>query len=401
MINKTAIVAGQICLDVIPDRSAVPEGQFNTLIQPEDLVHTQGVLCNPGGAVGKTGLVLHRLGVPVRLIGKIGHDLIGQTLLDLLRAEAPHLADDLVIDLSLPTSVTIVIDSPGSDRSFLYNPGANNTFYASDLPRPILEGAHLFHFGNPTLMRSIYRGEGAELVSILQRARRAGLSTSLDVTLPDPSTPAGMLDWPTILANTLPLVDLFVPKAEELVFLLDRETYDRLNADSHTPFFEALTPDMLEALAETVLSYGVKALLVNLGHRGLYLRTAPAQKWDKCGRGLEALDHRWHDRQLWAPAFNAPDKTTTGAGDTAVAGFLASILQGSDPQSALQISATAGALSLETADADSGLTGWDEIWARIEGGWKQRPLNLEAPGWDWDQDFGLWQKQSLPKTDHG
>jgi sugar/nucleoside kinase (ribokinase family) len=158
------------------------------------------------------------------LIGKIGNDLFGRALQDIITAEGPPLADDLVIDLTLPTSFTIIINPPGFDRTFIHHPGANDTLYASDLPRGILQGADLFHFGYPPLMRSIYRGEGAELVSILQRARRAGLTTSLDYTLPDPSSPAGRVDWPAILDNTLPLVDLFVPSIEELLFLLNRET---------------------------------------------------------------------------------------------------------------------------------------------------------------------------------
>jgi sugar/nucleoside kinase (ribokinase family) len=401
MIDKQAIIAGLICLDVTPDLSAVPEGQFQHLFQPGRLIRTGAIRCTPGGAVANTGLALHRLGVPVRLIGKIGDDLFGQALQDRLREASPHLVDDLVIDLSMPTSFTIVINPPGSDRTFLHHPGANDTLYASDLPRQILEKADLFHFGYPPLMRSIYRGEGAELVSILQRARRAGLSTSLDFTLPDPTSHAAQLDWPSILANTLPLVDLFVPSVEELLFLLDRDAYNQICTDPHQSVIDAIEPDRLEALAETVLSYGVKALLVKLGHRGLYLRTVPAERWEKSGRGLEGLDESWHDRQIWAPAFSTTVKSLTGAGDAAIAGFLASIMRGTHPEKALHMAAAVGALSVENTDAIGALEGWDEIYARVQGGWESIPLVLNAFGWLEDQAQGVWMKQSHPQNAQG
>lgn len=394
MTVKQAVVAGLICLDVKTDLSALPEGQFQRLFQPGRLVHTRGVQFTPGGAVSNTGLALHRLGVPVRLIGKIGADLFGETLQNLFRAEADDLADDLVIDLTLPTSFTIIINPPGTDRLFLHNPGANDTFYASDLPRAILEDADLFHFGYPSVMRSIYRGEGGELVSILQRARRAGLTTSLDFTLPDPTSPAGSVDWPAVLANTLPLVDLFVPSVEELVFLLDRASFDRMSADANTPIAEAVEPDLLDSLADTVLGYGVKALLVKLGQRGIYLRTATGEVWQKGGRGLDGLDDRWHNRALWAPAYRVVPHGTTGAGDAAIAGFLASILQGATPETALKMAVAAGAACVETETAITGLTDWDALWARIQRGWDTHPVDLRSHGWGWVEGQGLWEKSA-------
>ncbi|MBW6465310.1 MAG: carbohydrate kinase family protein [Brevefilum sp.] len=392
MSMKQAIFAGHICLDLTPDLSAVPEGQFQHLFQPGKLIRAGGVKLSTGGSVPNTGLSMHRLGFPVRLIGKIGNDLVGRALQDIITAEGPHLADDLVIDLTLPTSFTIIINPPGFDRTFIHHPGANDTLYASDLPRVILQGADLFHFGYPPLMRSIYRNEGAELVSILQRARRAGLTTSLDYSLPDPSSPAGKVDWLTILDNTLPLVDLFVPSIEELLFLLKRETYDRLHEDASTSIIDAVEPDLLSELSEKILGYGVKALLVKLGHRGIYLRTAAETRWQKGGRGLDGLDDSWHNREIWAPAFQASVLATTGAGDAAIAGFLAGILGASSPETALKAAAAAGALSVETPDAYSGLMPWEALWARINQGWATVPLDLAHYGWRWHPTLSLWEK---------
>lgn len=369
MIVKKAIVAGHICLDVTPDLSAVPEGQFNALLQPGRTIHTGGIAVSTGGVVANTGVALYKLGVPVQLIGKIGDDLFGRTIHGLIENEAVHLADDLVVDPGNSTSFTIILNPPGFDRTFLHSPGANDTFYASDIPRAKLQEADLFHFGYPTLMRSIYRGDGGELVSILLRARREGLTTSLDFSLPDPTGPAGQLDWQLILANSLRYVDLFLPSVEELLFLLDRLKFDALCADPATPLVDAISKEMLSELSARVLAYGVKVVLIKLGHRGVYLRTAGAESWKKGGRGLEGVSDVWFDREIWEPAFKVEVRGTTGAGDAAVAGFLASILQGLDPETAVTMACAAGASSVERPDATSGLISWEALQARVEGGW--------------------------------
>jgi len=392
MISKKAIVAGHICLDVSPDLSTVPEGQFKALLLPGKMIQTGGITVSTGGAVPNTGLALHTLGVPVRLIGKIGDDLFGRAIQDILQKKSPQLVNDLVIDLSMPTAFTIILNPPGFDRTFLHSHGANDAFYASDLPRETLKNADLFHFGYPSLMRSIYRGDGGELVSILMRARRAGLTTCVDFSLPDPTSPGGKADWPEILANSLPYVDLFVPSVEELIFLLRREIYEQILEDPTTSFADAVTPDLLSELSTIVLDYGVKALLIKLGHRGIYLRTGKSVVWKKGGRGLEGLDNAWHDRTWWMPAFKVKVRGTSGAGDAAIAGFLASLLQATDPVTALIMASAAGACSVETADACSGLHTWENILARVQAGWETLPLDLHTDGFQKDEANDLWYK---------
>ena len=393
MITKQVVVAGHTCLDIAPDLTAVPPGQFKQVLQPGRTIQLQGVTLSTGGCVPNTGLSLHKLGVPVRMIGKIGDDLFGQAVQDTIRQAGAQLADDMVIDPSAATAFTIILNPPGFDRSFLHYEGANKAFYASDLPRKTLEGADLFHFGYPSLMRSIYRGEGGELVSILQRARRAGLTTSLDFSLPDPHSPAGEVDWPLVLANSLPYVDLFLPSVEELTYLLKPEAFNRMSADPQIPFMAAVTPVLLDELSQMVLGFGVKALMIKVGHRGIYLRTGSAKTWEKGGRALEGMGEVWFERELWAPAFDIDVRGSTGAGDAAVAGFLASLLRGTGPEIALIIAAAAGACSVEKSDATSGLLAWQASLDRVKRGWKTLPLDLTAPGWRRDDEHGLWEKE--------
>jgi sugar/nucleoside kinase (ribokinase family) len=256
-----------------------------------------------------------------------------------------------------------------------------------------LDTADIFHFGDPQLMRSIYRGDGAELVSILMRARRAGATTSVELSLPDPTSPAGEIDWPLILANSLPLVDLAVSDADALLFMLKPEIYDRMWEDAPALLLDTITPELLLELSEMVLGYGVKAVMINLGQRGNYLRTNGSAVWRKGGRGLAELSEKWYHRELWAPAFEIEAQETAGGGTGAIAGFLSSIAKGADPETALVMASAVGACCMKSAGNKGRLNTWEETLARVNQGWDQLPLNPVAAGWRKEGQYGIWVKE--------
>jgi sugar/nucleoside kinase (ribokinase family) len=82
----------------------------------------------------------------------------------------------------------------------------------------------------------------------------------------------------------------------------------------------------------------------------------------------------------------------TGAGDAAIAGFLASILTRSDPITALRMATAAGALSVEASNPFSKLTAWEKLHARLSDGWESLPLDLHPHGWHQDDIHGVWWK---------
>src|SRR5919107_2441264 len=137
------VVAGHVCLDVIPALGE-PVG-----LRPGGLVFAGPAALSTGGAVANVGLALHRLGVPVRLLGKVGSDVFGRALLDALREVDPHLADGMRIVDGEDTSYSIVISPPRTDRTFVHCPGANDTFAADDVGVERLAGARILHFGYP------------------------------------------------------------------------------------------------------------------------------------------------------------------------------------------------------------------------------------------------------------
>src|SRR5512140_889500 len=150
------MVAGHICLDVQPDLSGNARKPFEEIFLPGHLVSSGPVLYSTGGAVANTGLGLNKLGIATCLVGKIGRDLFGQAIRQAVSTYGEHLADELLIDPSLDTSYSIIINYPGVDRIFLHNPGANDSFQASDVPFDQLKRVRLFHFGYPPLMQATF-----------------------------------------------------------------------------------------------------------------------------------------------------------------------------------------------------------------------------------------------------
>jgi sugar/nucleoside kinase (ribokinase family) len=338
------IVAGHICLDIIP---TIPPGTGVDLIQPGRLVPVEPAVLATGG-VSNTGLALHRLGADVGLVHKVGDDRFGQIVLSLL---GEKLAAGMIVKPGETTSYSVILSPPGFDRTFLHCPGANHTFRAADMPK--LTG-RLFHFGYPTIMRSMYEENGAGLARVFERAKVAGMLTSLDLCWPDAA--ATQQDWRAIFSRVLPRVDLFLPSIEETVFLLDRRSITLADVDR----------ELLRDVSSRLIEFGSKVIVLKLGERGLYLRTAKQTP----------LGPTWADVERYEACFEVEVIGTTGAGDCTIAGFLAAVLKGLDPRQAMTAATAAGACNVEAADATSGVPTWKTLQARINSGWKKRSTDF-------------------------
>jgi sugar/nucleoside kinase (ribokinase family) len=359
-----AIIAGHLCLDIIPDLSAHAAGQFDSAFQPGRLVHVGAATTSTGGAVSNTGLALHRLGIETRLLARVGADPFGQIVRQIIASHAPHLASGITVSLETSTSYSIVISPTGSDRRFLHHPGANDDFCANDVRDEDIHDARLFHLGYPPLMARMFADNGAQLTEIFRRVKSLGLTTSLDMALPDPDSAAGHANWKTILQNTLPHVDVFLPSLDEILFMLGR------NAD--TP----LSTKLLAEVSDELLAMGAKIIVIKLGDRGLYLRVAPADVLQNMGRARPSYLSTWAKYESWSPCFQVNMIGTTGSGDATIAGFLSALLRDMSPEKALNAALAVGACSVEAADALRGIRPWDETLRRINTGWQKLDSNI-------------------------
>jgi sugar/nucleoside kinase (ribokinase family) len=213
----------------------------------------------------------------------------------------------------------------------------------------------------------------------------------LDMALPDPSSSAGRADWVAILKSTLPYVDVFLPSIEEILYMLRRETYNELcQAADGVDFLSLIAPQLLSDLSEELLDMGVKIVALKLGERGLYLRTADRLAVEALGRARPSNAAAWDNRELWTACFKTGVVGTTGAGDATIAGFLSALLRDMTPEAALTAAVAVGACNVEAADALSGIRPWDETWRRVASGWARHSMDIQAPGWRFDDVRQLW-----------
>jgi sugar/nucleoside kinase (ribokinase family) len=369
------VLAGHICLDVIPDLSSVGWGELRSgaldIVGPFTLW--------PGGCVANTGIALQRLGVSPLLVARIGTDPLAGVLQGLVTREVPEANVRLVGTPTELTGHTLVLSWTGRDRVLEHFPGANDEFVESDVTSDVLRGARLLHVGYPPLLRLMSADDGAQLKRLFARAHEAGVMTSLDMAAIDVKSPKHSRDWRAVLANVLPEVDVFLPSLSEAIVLGD--------VVGPTPETSEVSMPAIADLVQRMLDLGVAIAGMKLGERGLYVRTASGERLARTGSA--GLGKGWADRELHAPVFEVEVAGTTGAGDATIAGFLLGLLAGMSPEDTMTAASAAGAASVEAVDASSGIGPWSELRVRIEKGWPVTGSHA-GPGWQPAGSRGVW-----------
>ena len=376
---KRAVVAGSIGLDIIPvfgDGGAA--GAVNLFAQGKynDMRGTRLYL---GGCVGNTGIAMYKLGTPVTLVSKVGDDLIGEVIRMVLRGQNIPIQIDTVQDV--PSSSTVVIAPPGADRVLLHSRGASQTFVAADLDETLLRSASLLHFAYPTAMRTLYTDEGSEFIALVKRAKETGITVSVDTSQPDPNSEPGRVNWRHVLERALPHIDIFLPSLEELLFMLHRDEYDRLMAacNGRNPI-DFVDFDRIPQLADELIAMGARVVVLKLGKKGLYLRTADSL--EGIGRALPENASDWANRELlFAPYYTRQIRSTTGAGDNAIAGFLTAFLRSDAPEHALAVAAANAMRCIESYETTDRTVPIDELDGFIASLPRQEALEGLPEGW--------------------
>jgi len=393
------LVAGHVCLDLIPDLSR-QDFTLNSL-QPGNLYEVGTMKMALGGAVANTGIALQRLGIPVRLAGKIGKDHLGIVASEMFQEaglstslDAGGLELRLLQDAAGQTSYSVVLSLTDTDRMFFHHPGVNNTFVASDIPDDMFDDVTLFHFGYPPLMREMYLHDGRELQGIFQRAKNHGVITSLDMALPDQNDLAADVDWRSLLSSTLPHVDLFFPSIDEAMFFLNRPKYMEFKLQGGELVHHVAVSD-IKQLADEFIHMGARLVAIKLGDQGLYVQSlrhpSTSTTVSHLTRGPTTIvADSWIKRELLAPPFHVKIVGTTGAGDCTIAGFIAGLVHGMTLEECMTTATAVGACSVEQKDATSGVLAWEHTLDRISAGWQHCEIKL--PTDDWTRNGPLYER---------
>jgi sugar/nucleoside kinase (ribokinase family) len=194
-----------------------------------ELVMADGMLLTSGGCAANAAVDLVKMGVRVAVVGRVGGDIFGRIVRDLLKEHDVDVSS-LQVTAGLDTSQTLIVNVTSQDRRFIHTFGANAAFSAADIPFERLDRCQILYLGGYLLMPRMVQ---EELVPVFARARKQGVKTVLDVATPGPA------NYLPRLEKLLPHVDVFLPNNHEAELicgdkdpLRQAEFFHRLGAGS-------------------------------------------------------------------------------------------------------------------------------------------------------------------------
>jgi sugar/nucleoside kinase (ribokinase family) len=363
-----AVIAGYTCVDLIPDftRQSLDDNISNVL-KPGKLIEIGGMDFVLGGVVPNTGLAMKKFGCKVFLNGLIGTDVMGLVADNKLKNIG--VSEGMVKTSVAGTAFSIVIAPPGIDRIFLESPGCNHIFNMEHINFEAISKSRFFHFGYPPLLKQFFLNNGLQLMQMYSKVKQMGVVTSLDLSLPDPESESGKINWAAILEKTFPFVDIFTPSLEELLQMMIPGKYSEIQSiPGNTEIVDKVSLDLVKNIGHRIIEAGVKILLVKMGHRGAYLLTGEVTSLNKEPIAI-LQDNKWDNREIWCNAYSADSskiKHSSGAGDTAVAAFLSAVLDGLPPERAVKYAAVAGRESLYCEDLYDDIGDWGQLTEKIK-----------------------------------
>lgn len=366
-MKKKIVSAGSVCIDITPVFEQKEAMDISKVFLPGKLIGVGPAEISAGGSISNTGLGLQFFGADVTLMAKVGQDNFGKMIVDI--ADSYGVNNKIKMSEDSDTSYSVVIAPPGVDRIFLHCPGANDTFGYEDIDFDAVKEADLFHFGYPTIMKRLYENP-EELIAIFKKCKELHTLTSLDLAAITEGTEAAKVDWCEIFKQLLPYVDYFVPSVEEICFLIDRNRYheweERAQGRDMTEVIN--WEEDVRPLADQLIEWGAKIVLIKCGTPGMYLRTADLKDADLIQSGKE----EWQNVEKFEESYVAEKFcSATGAGDVSIASFLTAALDGKTPEKCLQLATAAGACCVKAYDALGGLVSVEEMEERIEKGWEK------------------------------
>lgn len=254
----------------------------------------------PGGAGANQACWLAREGVATRFVARVGAaDRARQKML----FAAYGVDARLGADKTFPTGTLVTLLSPGGERSFLTDRGANLKLGRADLPLSLLDGVDLLHVSGYALFEE---GPRVAALDLIAEAKRLKIPFAVDPASYSFLQEVGrdrFLRWARG-------AKVFFPNTDEA---------------------EVLTGEHEPELQLAILAQKFRVVALKRGGEGAMVAVG---------------EERW-----CAPAPNVRVVDTSGAGDAFLGGFLGGYIKGEGIEAALRRGVELGSRSVETLGA--------------------------------------------------
>ncbi|MBI4674194.1 MAG: carbohydrate kinase [Chloroflexi bacterium] len=266
------VTLGELLMDMVPAETG------------RRLTEVSAFSPKPGGAPANVAVAGARLGARTAFLGKVGEDLFGHALAEVLKKEKVDLRG-LRFDADARTTLALIAQPTANLNEYIFyrNPGADQRLRPDELDRDLLAHTRALHIGSLSLSDEPSRSATFEAVRL---ARQAGAFISFDVNF-RPALWRAQADAVAQIAAMLPNADLLKVNETELELLTNTRE--------------------VEAGSALLLARGPKLVVVTLGADGSYFRTAHASGYAKSFK-VDAID-------------------STGCGDSFVGALLTQVVQ--------------------------------------------------------------------------
>ncbi len=271
---------------------------------PGELAMTDRIDLTIGGCASNVAVDLSRLGLVACVAGRVGDDVLGRHVCNVLAAEGVS-CDQVQFSRTARTATTMVINVRGQDRRFIHAAGANAEFTGREISADAIRCSRALYVGGFGLNAAL---SGDSVAALFRTARSAGVATVLDVVVADE-------DVGRMLEPVLPLTDLFLPNTDEA----------RVITGHNEPLAQAA--HFREAGSATVII--------------------------TCGRAGAWLMNR--ESTLHIPAHDVVQVDPTGGGDAFVAGYLFGVMNQAPVDDCLRYGSALGASCVQCAGATTGV----------------------------------------------
>ncbi|WP_411676457.1 carbohydrate kinase family protein [Caproicibacter sp.] len=203
-----------------------------------------------GGAPANVLSANSKLGGKTAFIGKVGDDLFGRFLKQILKRQGID-TSGLAVDPEIPTTLAFVQLDPNGDRSFSFyrKPGADMLLRPGDFSENLIRESHIFHFGSVSLTEEPARSTTFGAVAV---AKKAGCIISFDPNYRAPLWKSPDDATQQIKAG-LRFADIVKVSEEEMTLITGRTEP--------------------EEGARILAKYGAALILVSLGPKGAFYYT--------------------------------------------------------------------------------------------------------------------------------